>query len=152
MNRAAFLLAAIVPLIAAASPAPNWKQHALEGAAPFIDRANNEWTKAIVTGDAHVLSAPYAADGVFIAPDGGAVHGRSAVRSMYAKRPAGVKVMKATIQSAGRAAADPNNVYEWGSARMTLKRGRNVRESSGRYLTVWHREGARWSITRNIAF
>lgn len=130
----------------------DWKNDALASAAPFIDRANDEWTKAIVAGDADVMSAPYEANGVFIAPDGTAIRGKAAVRSMYAKRPKGVKVIKATIKSDGRAAHDANDVYEWGTAQMTIKRGNIVRHSSGRYLTVWHRNGNRWLITRNIAF
>jgi hypothetical protein len=27
-----------------------------------------------------------------------------------------------------------------------------VRERSGRYLTVWHRDGGKWLISHNIAF
>jgi ketosteroid isomerase-like protein len=154
VRRVAYLLAAATPLLAAAA-APStgtWKQQALRSAAPDIDRANGEWTRAIVTGDADVLSAPYAANGVFIGPDGTAIHGKAAVRAMYAKRPTGVKVVKATIESDGRAAHDPNDVYEWGTAQMTIKRGKTVRHASGRYLTVWHRQGKHWVITRNIAF
>jgi ketosteroid isomerase-like protein len=151
VNRAAYVLAAI-PFLIAATPAVNWKQQALKAAAPFIDRANDEWTRAIVTGDADVLSAPYESNGVFIGPDGSAVHGKAAVRAMYRKRPAGVRILSATIASDGRAAADPNDVYEWGTAQMMLKRGKTVRHSTGRYLTVWHRDGNRWLITRNIAF
>ena len=141
-----------MPLLAAAAPTKDWKSHALASAAPDIDRANTEWTKAIVTGDAAVLSAPYAANGVFIGPDGKAVNGKAAVRAMYAKRPSGVKVLRATIKSDGRAAHDANDVYEWGTAQMTIKRGKMIRRASGRYLTVWHRQGKHWLITRNIAF
>jgi ketosteroid isomerase-like protein len=150
VNRVSYLLIAAAPLLIPA--APSSKAQALKDAAPFIDKANDEWTRAIVTGDADVMSAPYAADGVFIAPNGKALEGKAAVRAMYAKRPAGVKVLKATIKSDGRAAHDPDDVYEWGTAHMTLKRGKAVREVSGRYLTVWHRDGKRWLITRNIAF
>jgi len=139
-------------LLAAAPATRDWKSQALKSAAPDIDRANDEWTRAILTGDADVLSAPYASNGIFIGPDGTAVHGKSAVRAMYARRPAGVKVLKASISSDGRAAHDPNDVYEWGTARMTIRRGKVVRTSSGRYLTVWHRQGKHWVITRNIAF
>jgi ketosteroid isomerase-like protein len=150
VKRVSYLLIAIVPLLIAA--APSSKAQTLKDAAPFIDKANSEWAEAIVTGDADVMSAPYATDGIFIAPDGTAIHGRAAVRAMYAKRPATVKVLKATIKSDGRAAHDPDDVYEWGTARMTLKRGKAVREVSGRYLTVWRRDGKRWLISRNIAF
>jgi len=153
VKRVAYLLAAAVPILVAAAPSTGtWKTRALASAAADIDRANEEWTRAIVTGDADVLSGPYAASGVFIGPDGTAVHGKSAVRAMYAKRPAGVKVVKAVIKSDGRAAHDADDVYEWGTAHMTIRRGKVSRQASGRYLTVWHRQGKHWLITRNIAF
>jgi ketosteroid isomerase-like protein len=139
-------------LIAATPTSSSWKQRTLKSAGPFIDRANREWTRAIVTGNADVLSAPYATDGLFIGRDGTTVRGKAAVRAMYSKRPADVSVIKASISSDGRAAHDPRDVYEWGSAHLTVRQGKSVRRTSGRYLTVWHREGARWVITRNIAF
>jgi uncharacterized protein (TIGR02246 family) len=153
MKRAFASVCAAISLAGAAPVyAGDWKQQALSAAAPYIDRANDQWTRAIVTGDADALSSPYAPDGLFIGPDGSTVRGKAAVRAMYARRPPGVKVVKATIKSDGRAAHDPDDVYEWGTARMTVKRGAVLRHSSGRYLTVWHRYGKRWAITRNIAF
>ena len=144
------LLLAAAPLIIAA--APSWKSRALASAAPFIDKANDEWTRAIVTGDADVMSAPYEPNGIFVGPDGSEVRGRDAVRAMYAKPRAGVKVLKASIHSDGRVAADADDVYEWGSASMTVERDGKSREASGRYLTVWHRDGSEWRISHNIAF
>lgn len=153
MRRAFVVLCAALPLVGAVPlDAKDWKRQALSSAASYIDRANDEWTRAIVSDDADILSAPYAADGLFIGPDGSAVRGKAAVRAMYAKRPSGAKVVKASITSDGRVAHDPDYVYEWGTARITVKRGKAVRSSSGRYLTVWHRSGRRWAITRNIAF
>lgn len=153
MKTLAYLLIAAAPLLIAAAPAAkDWKSQALKSAARDIDRANDEWTRAIVKGDSVVLSAPYATNGIFIGPDGTTVHGKAAVRAMYARRPAGVKVVKATIKSDGRAAHDPDDVYEWGTAQMTIRRGKAERHASGRYLTVWHRLGGHWVITRNIAF
>ena len=151
MKRAILLIAAL-PFLAAAAPAKDWKHQALASAAPFIDRANDEWTRAIVTGDADVLSAPCATDGVFIGPDGSTVRGKDAVRAMYAKRRGDVQVLNAKLHSDGRVAADPNDVYEWGSATMIVKRAGTTRSATGRYLTVWHRDGKRWLITRNIVF
>ena len=151
MYRAALFIAA-VPLILAASPTNGWKHQVLASAAPFIDRANDEWTRAIVAGDAGVLSAPYDADGVFIGPDGSTVRGKDAVRAMYAKPRADLHILKASINSDGRVAADRDDVYEWGRATMTVRRGATTKSASGRYLTVWHREGSAWRITRNIAF
>ena len=143
------IASAALLLIAAA---PSWQATTLASAAPFIDKANDEWTRAIVSGDADVLSAPYSEDGIFVGPDGSVSIGKAAVRAMYASRPAAVKVLKASIRSDGGAAHDPDDVYEWGTATMTVKRGDTLKQGSGRYLTVWHREGGNWLITRNIAF
>ena len=143
-----FLLAAAPLLVAAA---PSWKNQALASAAPFIDKANDEWTRAIVIGDADVMSAPYEPNGIFVGPDGNEVRGRDAIRAMYAK-PRTAKVLKASIRSEGRAAADPDDVYEWGSASMTVERDGKTKSASGRYLTVWHRSGKQWNISHNIAF
>jgi ketosteroid isomerase-like protein len=145
-----FFFAAAAPLLIAAAPA--WQQQALSSAAPFIDKANSDWSRAIVTGDAKVLSAPYAKTGLFIAPDGTAIHGKAGIETMYSRRPAGVKVLHANIKSDGRVAADPDDVYEWGSAQMTVSRKGKLRMVVGRYLTVWHRTGSVWLISRNIAF
>jgi ketosteroid isomerase-like protein len=144
-----FVLAA-APLLAAA--APSWQQKAVASAAPFIDRANSDWERAIVSGDPKVLSEPYSKNAVFIMPDGTAIHGRTGVRTMYARRPAGTKVVSAKIHSDGRIAVDPYDVYEWGSAQMRTQRKGNANYVVGRYLTVWHRSGNQWLITRNIAF
>ena len=143
------IVLAAAPLLMAAAPA--WKSQALASAAPSIDKANEEWTHAIVSGDADVLAAPYAENGIFVGPDGSEVRGHDAVRAMYAK-PRPVKVLKASIHSDGRVAADPDDVYEWGSASMTVERDGKSRDASGRYLTVWHRQGKQWLITHNIAF
>lgn len=151
MKRVAYILVASLAL-AGAAPAANWQREALASAAPYIDKANSDWSRAIVTGDARVLSAPYAKDGVFIGPDGTAIEGKAGVRTMYARRPSGVKVLKASIKSDGRAAHDAYDVYEWGTAKLTVKRGKTIVERSARYLTVWHRTGKIWAITRNIAF
>jgi len=112
VKRVVSILIASVPLLAAA--APSWQSQALASAAPFIDKANSDWSRAIVTGNAAMLSAPYAADAVFIGPDGTAIHSKAGVRTMYGRRPAKVQVLNASIKSDGRAAADPNDVYEWG--------------------------------------
>jgi ketosteroid isomerase-like protein len=99
-----------------------------------------------------VLAAPYDEHGIFVGPDGSVSIGKAAVRSMYASRPAAVKVLKASIKSDGRVAHDPDDVYEWGTATMTVQRADKVKQASGRYLTVWHHQGNAWLITRNIAF
>lgn len=152
MNRAIYCIFPALLLTAAHSASKDTAAETLRSAAPYIDRANDDWRHAIISGEADLLSAPYEADGIFIAPNGTIVHGKKAVRSMYARRPSNVKVVKATIKSDGRAAHGADDVYEWGTAHMILKRGKAIKETSGHYLTVWHRDGKQWLISRNIAF
>ena len=149
MKRICLIVLALPMLIAAAPPS---QRQVLAAAAPFIDKANSEWEQAIITGDADVLSAPYETDGIFIGPDGSEVRGKDAVRAMYAKPRGDLKIVKASIHSDGRAAHDADDVYEWGTASMTVQRGGTVHHASGRYLTVWHRDGSGWLISHNIAF
>jgi len=107
-----------VPLLIAAAPASNWQKAAVAAAAPFIEKANDEWIHAIVTGDADVMSTPYADNGIFIGPDGSVTRGRDAIRAMYARSHEHVKVLRARIHTDGRVAADPDDIYEWGTAVM----------------------------------
>ena len=98
MKAAAYLLMGAVALpVPVHCLANDWKQATVADAVPYIDRANQDWTRAIVAGDADVMSAPYDADGIFIRPDGSTIRGKAKVRQMYAKRPSDVKVLKASI-------------------------------------------------------
>jgi len=143
------ILALLVAIAAPAGADP-----VVASAAPDIDRANAEWATAIRSGDAATMAAPYAEDGLFIGPDGKVVRGRKGVEALYAAslttRP---NIVDATVESAGRVAADHDDVYEWGAAWLQLRAadGKLVRRG-GRYLTVWHRYPGHWMITRNIAF
>src|SRR5690349_3905871 len=105
-----------MPFLMAA--APTWQQQALASAAPFIDKANEDWTRAIVSRDSEQLAAPYDNNGIFVGPDGSVSIGKAAVKAMYAARPTSVRVLKAIIKSDGRVAHDSNDVYEWGTAIM----------------------------------
>ena len=152
MNRAIVAVAAAaalsIPRLAAAEVA-----NAVLEAAPFIDRANQEWGKAIVTGDVAAIVAPYAEDGVYVLPDGRVARGKAAIRQMYETRPKSTQILEATASSDGRVAAGPDDVYEWGTASATVKTdGGTARRSLGRFLTVWHRQGSQWVIIRNLAF
>jgi uncharacterized protein (TIGR02246 family) len=138
----------------AAEPIAPRDVNSIDAASPFIAKANKEWEAAIQTADADALSRPYHEDGVFVGPDGNAVRGRAAIRAMYAGRAASkVRIVAATIQSEGRVAAGPDEVYEWGSGWMFTQSADGTRAKlGGRYLTVWHRQpDGTWVITRNLA-
>ena len=147
MKRGLLIALAAIALPAAAAPNP------IAEAAPFIDKANSEWGKAIAVGDVETIVAPYADDGVFILPDGKTVEGKAAIRQMYSARPKRAQIISASATSDGRVAAGPDDVYEWGSASATLKTDKGVEQRTlGRFLTVWHRQGDKWVISRNLAF
>lgn len=148
------LFAMGIPAAAMAAPAgrATWVQRTLASAAPFIDKANADWSRAIVAGNAKVLSEAYAKNAVFVGPDGTAIRGKAGIRTMYARRPSTVHVLNASIQSDGRTAPDAYHVYEWGTAKLTVERGKEIVQRSARYLTVWNHAGTRWVITRSIAF
>ena len=138
----------------AAEPIAPPDVNSIDAASPFIAKANKEWEAAIQTGDADALSRPYHDDGVFVGPDGNAVRGRAAIRAMYAGRAASkARIVAATIQSEGRVAAGPDEVYEWGSGWMVVQAADGTRaKRGGRYLTVWHHQpDGTWAITRNLA-
>jgi uncharacterized protein (TIGR02246 family) len=138
----------------AAEPIAPRNVNSIDEASPFIAKANKEWEAAIQTGDAEALSRPYHEDGVFVGPDGNAVRSRAAIRAMYAGRAASkARIVAATIQSEGRVAAGPDEVYEWGSGWTVIQSADGSRaKRGGRYLTVWHRQpDGTWAITRNLA-
>jgi ketosteroid isomerase-like protein len=118
-----------------------------------IDRANAGWVTAVRRGDADTLSAPYAEDGVFIAPDGSAVRGRTAVRAFYAAHPTPApRIVDSGLTSDGRVAAGPDDVYEWGRAWVLEKAADGTQSrKGGRYLTVWHHYPNHWRIVRCVA-
>lgn len=148
------LLGIVSTLIVACAAAASQEVNAIDAASPFIAKANKEWETAIQTGDADALSRPYHEDGVFVGPDGNAVRGRAAIRAMYAGRAASkTRIVGATIQSEGRVAAGPDEVYEWGSGWLFTQAADGTRaKRGGRYLTVWHRQlDGTWVITRNLA-
>jgi|1186.fasta_scaffold678622_2 uncharacterized protein (TIGR02246 family) len=138
----------------AAEPTAPREVDSIDAASPFIAKANKEWATAIQTGDADALSRPYHEDGVFVGPDGNAVRGRAAIRAMYAGRAASkTRIVAATIQSDGRVAAGPDEVYEWGFGWLSIQSADGTQaKRGGRYLTVWHRQpDGTWVITRNLA-
>jgi uncharacterized protein (TIGR02246 family) len=149
-----FILVCVASASGAAEPIAPRDVASVDTASSFIAKANKEWEAAIQTGDADALSRPYHEDGIFVVPDGNAVRGRAAIRAMYAERAASkARIVAATIQSEGRVAAGPDEVYEWGSGWMLIQAADGTRaRRGGRYLTVWHRQpDGTWAITRNLA-
>jgi len=117
-----------------------------------IDAANGEWPAAMRMRDAARIAAPYADDGLFIAPDGEVVRGRSAIERMLADYLATAdRLVSATIRSDGLQYSG-GSIIEWGHGEVSRegKDGR-VKSATSHYLTIWHRgDRGVWRIRRNI--
>jgi uncharacterized protein (TIGR02246 family) len=122
-------------------------------AMPFILRANNEWSRAMKSGDADAIAEPYTIDAVFVTAGGDGIRGRTAIRDLYRTRLSGkAPVVSATIERRGAAAGDRDLVYEWGVGTVTTRSAGGMLDTrGGPYLTVWKRqENGRWEIIRNV--
>jgi uncharacterized protein (TIGR02246 family) len=150
----ALLSAVPYSLAPAAAQAPPAQDGALPAdALSAIRAANDDWLPALKRGDAAAIAAPYAADGLFVTTSGEVVHGRDAVRELYAQRMAHIKkVMGGELVEEGTARVSDTLVYEWGHGTLTVqKEDGSESRGGGPYLTVWRRgSDGRWQISRNL--
>jgi uncharacterized protein (TIGR02246 family) len=150
MFRVAWLTALVLALAAPAAAADN-----LASARATIARANAEWLPAMQAHDADRVAEPYAADGVFVLPNGQTIVGRAAVADFYRKQLAGGRrILKGGVHTDGLGEAAGGLVIEWGHGGLTsVDAAGKETTSSGPYMTVW-KKGAdgRWAIVRNLIF
>lgn len=126
------------------------------GAKAEIDAANEAWLPGLRNRDAASITAAYADDGIFIAPDGTVTHGRDAITAMYVARfPRLREIIGGDVVPDGVEVVDQSLLYEWGHAWIEMvpeREGDPPARGGGAYLTVWRREAdGHWRITRNIA-
>ena len=120
-------------------------------ATPAIDHFNADWIQAVRVHDLKRLIMPYAPDAVYLKADGSTVSGQNAIRTMLAADHR--KVIDSGIDSQGRTAATPDDVYEWGTAYtvVEISPGKTKR-GEGRYISIWHRyPGNHWLLMRNVS-
>ena len=122
-----------------------------QDATPTIDHFNADWVEAVRVHDLKRLIMPYAPDAVYIKKDGSTVSGQAAIRGMLAADHS--KVVDSGIDSQGRTAATPDDVYEWGTAYTVVEIAPGkTKRGEGRYISIWHRySGNRWLLMRNIS-
>lgn len=118
------------------------------GAAADIDKANHDWSTAMVQGDARLAADAYAPDAVFCDIKGLCTPGHDAIEKMTAERLAkGGRTKSADAHSTGRI-EDGGLIYEWGEAKIVDAQGQ---ARGGRFLTVWQRQpDGHWKILRNL--
>lgn len=120
-------------------------------ASATINHFNDDWVQAVRTHDLKRLIMPYAPDAVYLKGDGSTVNGQSAIRAMLAADHS--KVIDSGINSQGRTAATPDDVYEWGTAYTVVETASGkTKRGEGRYISIWHRyPGNHWLLMRNVS-
>ena len=115
-----------------------------------VARANSEWAAAMKTGDAAIIAAPYAEDGVFIGIDGSCIKGRPEIEKMYRDRFQSRGFAVSTKIDSRRLTLDGDLAYESGYAEISMKKDGSTKVNGGRYFTIWQKQTAGWKIIRNI--
>jgi len=115
-----------------------------------VGKANSEWAAAMKTGDAAIIAAPYAEDGVFVAIDGSCIKGRSEIEKMYHDRFQSRGLAVSTKIDSRRLTLDGDLAYESGYAEIGMKKDGATKVNGGRYFTVWQRQSGDWKIIRNL--
>jgi uncharacterized protein (TIGR02246 family) len=113
-----------------------------------IQAGNQAWIDGMKRGDAKVIAATYAEDGLDCGASGECTQGRAAIEKYLQDRVAKLgRATEATVTSRG-SVQQGDFVYEWGEAEAHFADGNRL---SGRYLTVWRRQPAgEWKIFRNM--
>lgn len=153
LSRAACFALLLAP--AAGAMAPPIVDSAGE-ARPTIEKANADWERCMVSGDADCIVAPYAKDAVFVQDDGKTVIGKKAIRALYVQSGDGeTTIESANITTDAIVGVGSDLVYEYGYGFIeTLNRAEKKRESlSSPYMTVWQKGAdGQWRIIRNLVF
>jgi uncharacterized protein (TIGR02246 family) len=114
--------------------------------ASVIRQIGDQWARHWNARDLDKVVTMYAPDAVYLPPHHEAVHGRDSIRE-YLRTPLAHGVSDLSfdvsyIKQSGSVA------WDVGTYRMRVpETNGTTREDRGKYLTVWKREGTRWSIT-----
>jgi len=116
-----------------------------------VKKANSDFETAMTKSDTATIAEPYAADAVFVSPDGTATRGRAAIEQLYRDRFAKSGPALETKILSEELMLDGDFAYERGRGSITRRVGEKRVTDWARFLTVWQRQpdGA-WKIFRNI--
>jgi uncharacterized protein (TIGR02246 family) len=116
-----------------------------------VRKANSDWERAVTTGDAAAIAAPYADDAVFVLVDGTCIRGRAEIEKMYREGFERRGLAASGRIESKRLVVDGDLAYESGYGEVRRVTGGKLSSSGGRYLTVWQRRAdGEWKIIRNI--
>jgi uncharacterized protein (TIGR02246 family) len=116
-----------------------------------IDRGNAQWSEGWAKGDAAMVAAVFADDGVQLAGSGKLIKGRQQIaeRQKAAMQGAdpGVKVTVTTVN----VWLDGDTAYETGKYKYEYKEKGKPGVDEGRYVTIWKRQkDGSWKLTMDM--
>ncbi|MEA2602212.1 MAG: hypothetical protein QOF89_3204 [Acidobacteriota bacterium] len=133
---------------AAAAPAESEAMAAVRRA---IDQGNAQWSEGWAKGDAAMVAAIFAEDGVQLAGNGKIFKGREQIRErqkagMQGADP-GVKVTVTTVT----VWLDGDTAYETGKYKYEYKEKGKPGLDEGRYVTIWkHQKDGSWKLAMDM--
>ena len=135
----------------APSPAPAPADPALAAVRKAIDEGNAQWSEGWVKGDAAMVAAIFAEDGVQLAGNGKVIKGRKQIAErqkvgMSGADP-GVKVTVTTTQ----VWLDGDTAYETGKYKYEYTEKGKPGKDEGRYVTIWkHQKDGSWKLSMDM--
>ena len=110
-----------------------------------IDSGNRAYVNALEAGDAHAFSELFADDAVSLPPFGPMIRGRTAIEASMSAAFTRVRFNDGSMHtSETRIMGD--TVVELGTYHLMVQVDASPTILSGRYLTVWRRDGKSWKI------
>ncbi len=116
-----------------------------------IDRGNAQWSEGWLKGDAAMVAAIFADDGVQLSSSGKIIKGREQIRerqqaAMQGNDP-GVKVTVTTVN----VWLDGDTAYETGKYKYEYKEKGKPGVDEGRYVTIWKRQkDGSWKLSMDM--
>ncbi len=115
---------------------------AVQGA---IDAGNRAYVAALIARDSHAFADLFVDDAVSLPPFGPLIRGRAAIEASISDAFARVRFMDGSMHTTETRLMGDTTV-ELGTYRLATQVDGYPTILSGRYLTVWRREGDRWKI------
>ncbi|GAC1406472.1 MAG: hypothetical protein NVSMB64_12160 [Candidatus Velthaea sp.] len=121
-------------------------------AAGAITAALDTLAKALKAGDAVAAASIFAVDALIVAP-GEFVRGRDAIAARYTKRFAARKYLDVAFKTMSIVGSGDRAIEVGTSQSLTSDAGAPAKPSTGRYLTVWHKNSAGvWEVESDAPY
>jgi uncharacterized protein (TIGR02246 family) len=148
----ALFLVASMAVAQTPSPAPAaGESEALKAVRSAIDKGNAQWSEGWAKGDATMVAAIFAEDGVQLAGNGKIIKGRKQIAELQkagmSGADPGVKVTVTTTQMW----LDGDTAYETGKYKYQYTDKGKPGKDEGRYVTIWkHQKDGSWKLSMDM--